>query len=465
MRRKKAILWFQKDLRIHDNEALLDASQFAEELIPVYVFDEREINGSTDILKECKTGRFRRQFLVDSVRDLRNSLQKMGTDLVIREGKSEEILFSLAKEFDADAVYCNRERTREEVYRQETLEKLLWSIGREIRYSRGKMLYHTADLPFPITHAPDCFQQFKKEVERFVAIRKPLAVEEIPSFSRKSIFELGDLPDFGEEVVTIVKGGETVALKNLETLLSSSSAKGEDSKFMKKQIEKLMIFLSDGCLSPKYLFHKLSEWKENGGNAAILDYCFTALLWRDFYRLMGKKYRSLIFEPGGVKEKENKDASQDITIFNIWKEGRTGIPYVDACMKKLKSTGYLSNHEKKLVSSFLIYYLKVDWRLGAEYFENLLINYDPCSVWGHWNYIAGISSDNKDGVVVNCYREAQKYDPEGDLVREWIPSLNILPKKYIHKPFLLSEEEQLEFQIKLGASYPMPVISPGKIMG
>ena len=129
MRRKKVILWFQKDLRIHDNEALLDASSFADEVIPVYVFDEREMNGITDLLKEGKTGKYRKQFLLDSVKDLKESLKGLGTELIIREGKSEDILFSLAKEFDVDAVYCNRERTREEEYRQEMLEKL-FSLAR-----------------------------------------------------------------------------------------------------------------------------------------------------------------------------------------------------------------------------------------------------------------------------------------------------------------------------------------------
>ena len=459
MRNNRAIVWFQKDLRIHDNEALIEASSSTKEVIPVYVFDERELNNQTEILNIEKTGPFRTQFLIESVDDLRKSLQSRGSNLIVRSGVSEEVLFDLAKEFDVDAVYCNRERTREEVFRQESLEKKLWSIGREVRYSRGKMLYYTSDLPFPITHTPDNFQQFRKEVERFVNVRTPLEEVPIPGFNTKENFDIGDLPQCDLGRTNVVVGGETKALEILKSISEKANSEGlvffEDKQWM----EHLMIYLSDGCLSPKELYHTLDGWTHKSDNLKVKAFTVKALLWRDFYRLMGKKYRELIFDAGGVKGKQNAELSKEITLFNIWKEGRTGIPYVDACMKKLKELGYLHSHEKKLIASFLVYYLKLDWRMGAEYFENMLINYDPCSVWGFWNFIAGISSDEKDGVVVNCMRESAKYDAEGDFVRKWIPALNEIPKKYIHKPFTLSEDELKSYKVKLGVDYPAPAIS------
>jgi len=462
MRNNRAIVWFQKDLRIHDNEALNEASSNAQEVIPVYVFDERELKNQTEILSVEKTGPFRTRFLVDSVRDLQESLRQRGSDLIIREGVSEDILFELAKEFNVDAVYCNRERTREEVFRQESLERLLWSIGREVRYSRGKMLYYTSDLPFPITHSPDNFQQFRKEVERFVNVRFPLEEIPIPSFNLKKDFDRGTLPNISSVDQCFLTGGERKALALLYVLTEKANTEGLCFRTAKDELEHVMIYLSDGCLSPKKMFHALKEWKNIGENRRVIDFAVKALLWRDFYRLMGKKYRDLIFEPGGIKGKIDTKVTKELTLFNIWKEGRTGIPYVDACMLKLKQKGYLHSHEKKLIASFLIYNLKLDWRLGAEYFENMLINYDPCSVWGFWNFIAGISSDEKDGVEVNWYRESIKYDPEGDFVKKWIPALTDLPKKYIHKPFRLSEDELKGYNLKLGADYPAPAISSAR---
>lgn len=458
MRNNRAIVWFQKDLRIHDNEALIEAASNAKEVIPVYVFDDRELNNHTDILNIEKTGSFRSRFLIESVDDLRVNLRSRGSDLIVRTGISEDVLFELAKQFDVDAIYCNRERTREEVFRQESLEKLLWSIGREVRYSRGKMLYYTADLPFPITHAPDNFLQFRKEVERFVNVRLPLEEVPIPSFTSKAGFEIGDLPTMSG-APNLVTGGESAAL----TMLSELTSKANDNELTlvesKRSLEHLMIYLSDGCLSPKTLYHTVSAWSKTKNNKQAMEFAINALLWRDFYRLMGKKYRELIFEAGGVKGRVNPKMTQEITLFNIWKEGRTGVPFVDACMNKLNSLGYLYIHERRLIASFLVFYLKLDWRMGAEYFENMLINYDPCSVWGFWNYITGISSDDKDGVEVNCLRESAKYDPEGTFVKQWVPALKDIPDKYVHKPFVLSEEQLLAYNVRLGADYPAPAIS------
>ena len=160
---KRAIVWFRQDLRLHDNEALQDALASADEIMPVYVFDERVFSGKTRF-GFPKTDKFRARFIIESVQDLRKTLRSLGSDLIIRKGKPEEILFELARDIKANWIFCNRERTQEEVDVQDVLERNLWSIGREIRFSRGKMLYYTADLPFPVTHTPDTFTQFRKKL-------------------------------------------------------------------------------------------------------------------------------------------------------------------------------------------------------------------------------------------------------------------------------------------------------------
>ncbi|NBC06295.1 MAG: cryptochrome DASH, partial [Bacteroidetes bacterium] len=162
---KRGIMWFRQDLRLHDNEALTEALQYTDEVIPVYVFDERFFKGETTDFGFPKTGKYRAQFIIESIIDLRDSLRRMGSDLIVRIGKPEEEVFEIARKAKSSWVFCNRERTPDEVYVQDSLERNLWSVGQEIRYSRGKMLYYTADLPFPITHTPDTFSQFKKEVE------------------------------------------------------------------------------------------------------------------------------------------------------------------------------------------------------------------------------------------------------------------------------------------------------------
>ncbi|MDX1666661.1 MAG: deoxyribodipyrimidine photo-lyase, partial [Saprospiraceae bacterium] len=142
MYKNRAIVWFRQDLRLHDNEALTEALKQADEVIPIYVFDERLFNGETSYGFR-KTGKYRAQFIIESVEDLRRSLRELKSDLIVRVGKPEEEIFELARQAKSRWVFCNRERTREEVEVQDALEKNLWTIGQEMRYSRGKMLYYT----------------------------------------------------------------------------------------------------------------------------------------------------------------------------------------------------------------------------------------------------------------------------------------------------------------------------------
>ena len=157
----RSILWFRQDLRLHDNEALVEAIRNSDELIPVFIFDPDQFAANT-AYGTPKTGYARTRFIIESIINLRKQLQLLGSDLIVRTGKTASLLFDLASAYKAHYVYCNRERTREEVRVEEELEKNLWTIGREIRYSRGKMLYYTSDLPFPVTHCPDSFAVFKK---------------------------------------------------------------------------------------------------------------------------------------------------------------------------------------------------------------------------------------------------------------------------------------------------------------
>ena len=144
---KRVVVWFRQDLRLHDNEALTHAFKRGEEIVPIYVFDERKFQDTTSYGFR-KTGKHRAKFLLESVEDLRQSFKDKGIDLVVRVGKPEDIIPAFADELKAGWVFCNIERTDEEIKVQDAVEKELWRIGRELYYFRGKMLYYTQDLPF-----------------------------------------------------------------------------------------------------------------------------------------------------------------------------------------------------------------------------------------------------------------------------------------------------------------------------
>ncbi len=477
MKKKRVIVWFRQDLRLHDNEALADALRTSEEVIPVYVFDERVFQGQTKY-GFPKTGVHRTKFIIESIADLRNSLKTIGSNLIVRIGKPEEVLFELAQEVKSAWIFCNRERTEEEVSVQDKLEKKLWEIGQEVRYSRGKMLYYTADLPFPVTHTPDVFTHFRKEVEKYIQIREPLAAPVRGDFEPLSIrLEEGEIPTlttFGYNTtpkdsrgVLPFEGGETAGLKRLQHYFWDTDAIRDYKETRNGLIgsgysSKFSPWLANGCISPKKIYQELKRYEIERTKNKSTYWLFFELLWRDFFRLMGKKHGNAIFQKGGtigVKQEAGRDDEQ---LLHVWIEGRTGIPFIDANMRELALTGFMSNRGRQNVASFLVKDLQVNWQMGADYFESILLDYDPCSNWGNWNYIAGVGSDPRENRYFNILKQAKRYDNKGDYVKIWCPELTNLPFEKIHQPDTLTEMEQAQYNCKLGVDYPKAMFKTTK---
>lgn len=466
--KRRAIVWFRQDLRLHDNEALVTALRMAEEVVPVYVFDERIFTGKTRF-GFPKTGKFRARFVLEAIADLRVNLRQLGCELFVRVGKPEEVVAELAREVRASWVLCNRERTQEEVQVQDTLEQNLWPLGIELLFTRGKMLFHTQDLPVPVNHTPDVFTQFRKETENITPVRHPYPTPTaMPLLSIP--LEAGAIPvleDFGHEpfdldsrAVLPFLGGETSGIQRLryylwEKDLIASYKETRNGLIGSDFSSKFSPWLAQGCLSPKLIYHEIKRYEhERAANESTYWLVFE-LLWRDFFRLMGKKHGNRIFLKGGPQGKNMRHLRNNRELFQIWAEGRTGVPFIDANMRELNTTGWISNRGRQNVASFLVRDLKVNWQLGAEYFESQLIDYDSCSNYGNWNYVAGIGSDPREDRYFNILTQARHYDPNGEYVRLWCPELREVPEEKVHRPDLLTSSERQIFHTGL---YPKPIV-------
>jgi deoxyribodipyrimidine photo-lyase len=427
----------------------------AEEIIPVYVFDERNFGPRTHF-GFPKTGKFRTQFILESVENLRENLRSIGSDLIVRRGKPEELLYTLAHSLKASWVLCNRERTHEELQVQDNLEQKLWTIGVELLYCRGKMLFHTQDLPMPVQHTPDVFTQFRKENEGITPVRQPFptpsALLPLPADLERgtmpSLRELGHDPfEADPRAVLPFKGGETEGLKRLQYYLWDSDLVKTYKETRNGMVggdysSKFSPWLSQGCLSPKTIYHELKRYEQARGANESTYWLYFELLWRDFFRLQGKKHGNLIFLKKGPKNKPVPRLQDNRQLFQQWATGETGVPFIDANMRELNATGWMSNRGRQNVASFLVKDLRLNWQMGAEYFESLLLDYDPCSNWGNWNYVAGVGSDPREDRYFNILTQARNYDPRGEFVRLWCPELARVPVEKIHRPDLLSTNER-----------------------
>jgi len=473
MSKRLAIVWFRRDLRLHDNEALTDALKHADEVLPVFIFDPRVWRGSLPLTGLAKTGSHRAKFLLECVTDLRNNLRAQGSDLLIRVGKPEEVLPELTHQTHASWVFCNRERTDEELRVQNAVEAALWEVGREVYYSRGKLLYYTADLPFPITHTPDVFTLFRKETERITKVREPLPSPGKIPYPTKDLPEPEELPeleDFGisppipdDRAAFQWQGGETAALDRLAYYLFDSQAVSTYKDTRNGLIgadysTKFSPWLAYGCLSPKRIYWEIKAYEEKNGSNDSTYWVIFELLWRDFFRLMGKKHGTAIFQKGGTKG-ARREWRKDPASFRRWVDGQTGTPFIDANMREVERTGFMSNRGRQNVASYLVKDLKIDWRMGAEYFEHILLDYDVTSNWCNWNYIAGVGSDPREDRYFNIMSQAKRYDEEGGFVKLWCPELKNLPCEQVHHPDTLNDSDQVKYEVKIGVNYPEPLIS------
>lgn len=460
---KRSIVWFRNDLRLHDNEALIDAIKDNDELIPLYIFDDRIFEGTTSY-GMAKTAKHRLRFIQESVLDLREGLRAIGSDLYIRYGIPEEVIPEMAAQYKTSYVYCNKERTQEEVTVQDALESALWAIGQEIRYYRGKMLYHTADLPFPIAHCPDHFTSFRKEVEKFVVIRKPLTAPSQPLTPFSENIELGEVKvsHVGQDENMhssgfSMKGGERSALERLQyylwdTGLISSYKKTRNQLLGDDYSSKLSAYLAQGCISPKLIYEEVKKYEQENGSNESTYWLIFELMWRDYFRFMAKKHGNKIFQPSGISGKRVEQSYDNEVLFKKWCDGMTGIPFVDANMRELNATGYMSNRGRQNVASFLVKDMRINWLLGAQYFESQLVDYDPCSNYGNWNYVAGVGTDPRSDRYFSIPVQVRKYDPNGDYIRHWLPELAEAPLDYLINPFKSNYKDSAEL------NYPQPCI-------
>lgn len=469
--KNRSILWYRQDLRMHDNEALYEAVRFNHQVIPVYVFDVRLFHGISRF-RHRRVHPLRARFIVESVKALRQSWREMGGDLIVRVGKPEEIIFSLAGEFKTSMVYCNRERTRDEVQVQDRLEHNLWSIGQEMRCTRGKMLYYTQDLPFPVPHTPDQFSAFRKELERIIPVRNMLEIPETMHTLNRP-FDAGDIPepvDFGlgpeRGMEPLFSGGEKEGIRRMkEYIWSDGGLKKYRAKdnFLNNALfsSSLSPWLAQGCISPKMVYHEVKSYESIFGPGEASQNLLTELIRRDYCRMITNKYGDKIFQRGGILKKPVPQVRDEAYLFNLWKEGRTGVPLVDSAMKALRATGYLPHPLREAVARFLVSSLKVNWQLGADWFEANLVDYDAASNWVNWLLLAGQMPESGEEKAVSLTYLAKKYDPTGQFIRKWLKELEGIPGAKILRPETLSMEEQVKYGFTPGKNYPKPIVPLG----
>ncbi|WP_435118468.1 DASH family cryptochrome [Halolamina sp. C58] len=478
-----ALWWVRADARLHDNTALVAAAE-ADELLPVFVVDPRQYGerayGGQRSFAFQKTGAYRARFRRETIADLRESLDDEGSGLLVREGRPGEVVPEVAAAVDADVVHFQALPAPEEREAARAVVSALGDAGVRTESHWTSTLHHVADLPEGVQGIDDTFTPFRQSVESDSRVREPLPEPELPPTpdlgrldgghgAFPTLDDLGlERPEYDDRGVLAFEGGETAGLDRLEAYVWE----GDHLRAYKRTrngllgadySSKLSPWLAAGCLSPRYVKREVDRYEaERVANDSTYWLLFE-LRWRDFMAFQTAKHGGQFFARNGIREREDidwADPGSDPAAreqFERWKRGETGIPFVDANVRELNATGFMSNRGRQNVASVLANSLRIDWRRGAAYFETQLVDYDPCSNYGNWAYVAGVGNDSRDSAF-DVVEQAKRYDEDGEYVRHWLPELRGLPPGYVHEPWKMDPEEQAAYGVVLGEDYPEPMV-------
>lgn len=504
-----ALVWLRNDLRVRDHPALHLANS-ADYVCPVYVFDQSKYGPrSSSPWGFSRTGPFRANFQRQAIKSLSLALRHRGSDILIRIGNPVENIIDVARELvkglqlPVHVITCKEttwDETQDEKRMKEALDQLADDTGTEIHMHMvwGSTMHHPHDLPFnPAGPAvPQTFTAYRKWIE---SPGGPAVRDELPTPDEFKPFPLhlripsDKLPTLGIDLqvegladpldypfpsplgVHEFEGGCDKAeqrvdeyfwrWKGLEEYKDTRNLSGR-----RNTSSKLSPWLAAGCISARSIYHQVRSFEQKNEATEHTYWMIFELMTRDYFRWISSSVGTRLFSLNGYTGPEGPEgpvweiAPQLVTAqhrenFDKWKEGMTGAPFVDANMRELAFTGFMSNRGRQNVASFLIHDLGFpDWRAGAEYFESMLIDHDVASNWGNWAYLAGVGSDPRGGRKFNVIKQSYDYDGDAFFITRWCPELNNIPPELIHEPHRLTPDELELYDIKLGETYPKPIV-------
>lgn len=423
--RKPVIFWFRNDLRIGDVPALQAAVETGAPVVPVYIRDERS-------WAEDRADIRRRQFLFESLEDLQRQLEAVGAGLWVRTGNPAAELRKVAEKFGSEVVYATKEHTTEEQEREQEVEAVL-----DLVLEEGMTLIHPEDLPFELHQLPDVFTRFRNKVEKDWLVRPTLPSPEqitVPDgFVSEGLDALKEYwPETDPRAVLPFRGGSDAAFDRIDHYFWSTQGLATYKETRNGLLgadysSKLSPWLANGSISPREVYDEIWRFEDEVTKNESTYWLVFELLWRDYFRFVAMRHGRRLFWKAGLKPREHwkgdvgPGASDNRAqrAFEAWKSGQTRDAFVNANMRELAATGFMSNRGRQNVASYLVHDLGVDWQWGAAHFEHHLIDYDPASNWANWAYIAGVGNDPRPNRKFNTRSQAERYDPDGAYTKTW----------------------------------------------
>jgi deoxyribodipyrimidine photo-lyase len=454
-----AIVWFRRDLRLHDHPALTAARRAHERVVPAFVLDPLLLHGRFASAP-------RTAFMLGCLDALDTALRERGSRLVWRTGIPEHVLPELAAETGASTVLWTSDVSPYARGRDRRVSEALRSAGVRAEPHGGN---YVIDVSRPRTGAGEPYSVFspfhrswaqapRREVHRAPRELAPLPDGLDAGRSPEGLRALGLRAALGY-AEPVVAPGEAAAREAARRWLAGGLdgyAAGQDDVGA-DATSILSPYLRWGCLSAL----ELAERAERHGGAGA-DAWVRQLAWRDFYAhvLHAWPQNTRLEFQARRRGMAWADPARHLAS---WQRGETGYPLVDAGMRQLAATGWMHNRVRLAVGSFLTKDLHLDWREGERWFEHRLLDGEPAQNNGNWQWIASVGTDPAPVFrrLYNPTRQAERFDPDGTYIRRWVPELRAVPSDRLAEPWRMSEADQRTCGCVIGRDYPAPIVDHG----
>ena len=441
--KKTVLMLFHNDMRVYDNQTLLKAAQLASSrddgiLILVYAWELADSLTQSNwgpVYFFDEMGSARQQFLHESLIDLNHSLERLGNRLLYLKPNNR------SEESDAFSLLCQliEQQHVTDICVSATADYAQNQVYAILQNKYPQLCWHvqaTATLfeQMPTDDLPKTFTQFRKKVEsdnNLLAADSDITIAILPELLPPCPKGLENNREYFSEIKKIAGqapldnfiGGESNALIHLNHYFDSTAP--STYKTTRNALDewthstKFSAWLANGSLSVKTLLNRLRDYEQDVIANESTYWIWFELLWREYFYWYAVSHQQKLFLFQGIGE-QLPNTRYDEQRLQQWQNGDTLYPIVNACMNQLRRTGYMSNRGRQLVASCLIHELGLDWRYGATYFEQHLIDYDVASNWGNWQYLAGVGADPRGCRQFNLDKQAQQYDPNSKFINKWL---------------------------------------------
>jgi deoxyribodipyrimidine photo-lyase len=448
-----ALVWFRRDLRLHDHAALYHALKRHQQVHCVFVFDR-------DILDKLLSKEDRRvEFIWQSVRELKLELRSHGGDLHVLHDSAPTAVSRLAKILAVEAVYTNTDYEPQAIARDKQVQSTLHAAGVGFNAFKDTVIFEKDEVLTLQAKPFSVFTPYKnawlKKLSSFYLSAYPVEryVSNLAKVSQElPMPELAALGFSSGLLAPLKMAGGVKSAQALLNDFASRMAHYKDARDFPaiKGVSYLSVHNRFGTCSIRALASAAhSAWQANQDNIGALTW-LSELIWRDFY------FQILWHHPRVVSSSFRPEYDQvqwenSADYFHAWCEARTGYPIIDAAMRQLNQTGYMHNRLRMIVASFLTKDLLVDWRWGEGYFAEHLIDFDLAANNGGWQWAASTGCDAQPYFrIFNPISQSERFDPAGKFIRRYLPELNAVPDKLLHSPWLASPNER--------GTYPLPIV-------